>query len=48
MAKGEDNDKSYVDESSSSTSSEYVPSHVHVNRVIMWLRPIGEARANTF
>ena len=48
MTKEEDNVESCVDESSSSTSYEDVPSLVDANGVITWLRPVGEARENTF
>ena len=36
--------ESCVDESLSSTSSEDVPSHVDMNGVITWPKPVGEAR----
>ena len=48
MAKGEDNVESCMDKRTSSTSSENVPSHVDVNEVITWLRPVREARADAF
>ena len=48
MVKEKDNVESCVDESSSSTLSEDVPSHVDANGVITWLRPIREARADAF
>ena len=48
MAREEDNVESCVDKSSSSTSSEDVPSHVDANGVITCLRPIREARAYVF
>ena len=48
MARGEDNVESCVDESSSSTLFEDVPSCVGMNGVIMWLRPTEEARTYAF
>ena len=48
MARGEDNVESGMDESSSSTSFEDVPSRVDADGVITWLRPVGEARADAF
>ena len=48
MARGEDNIESCMDESSSSTSSEDIPSRVDANGVIMWLRPVGEVRVGSF
>ena len=48
MARGEDTIESCVDEISSSTSSEDVPSHVDANGVITWFKPIEEARENAF
>ena len=48
MARGEDNVESCVDESSSSTSSEDVPSRVDANGVITWLKLVREASANAF
>ena len=48
MARGEDNVESCVDESSSSTLFEDVPSRVGMNGVIMWLRPTEEARTYAF
>ena len=48
MTRGEDNVESCVDESSSSTLFEDVPSCVDVNGVITWLRPVGEAKADAF
>ena len=48
MARGEDNVESCMDKGSSSTSFEDVPSHVDTNGVIMWLKHVGEARADAF
>ena len=36
------------DKGPSSTSSEGIPSRVDTTRVITWLRPVGEHRANAF
>ena len=48
MARGEDNVGRCVDEDPPSTSAKEVPSHVDANGVMMWLRPVGESRADAF
>ena len=48
MARREDTIESCVDEISSSTSSEDVPSLVDANGVITWFKLVGEARENAF
>ena len=48
MAKWEDYVKSCVDESSSYTSYDDIPSRVDMNVVITWLKLVGEARADSF
>ena len=48
MAKGEANVGSREEECPPSTYSEDVPSHVDSIRVITWVRPVGEPRANAF
>ena len=48
MARGEDIVESSGGEISFSTPFEDVPSRVNANGVIMWLRPIGEARTYAF
>ena len=48
MTRGEDNVESCVDETSSFTLFEDVPSYVDANGVITWLRPVEEAKAEAF
>ena len=47
IAQGEDNVRSGVDEGPSSTFSDFF-SRVDTTGVIMWLRPVGEPRADAF
>ena len=48
MARGEYNIRSHVDEGSSSTSYEDVPSRVDAARVIIWLKTIRKSWAYAF
>ena len=48
MAKGKDNVGRRVDEDLTSTSFEEVLSCEDATRVITWLRPVGDSRADSF